>query len=109
VLTPAITLTVCWAAGLERLTRPLVASVLLISAGTGAATLFETGGGGRFAWAGFGCFALSALLEALRVVYIQLLLGRFKFNTLEARPPRGQPAPAPGARLEPCAQALAWR
>ncbi len=90
----------CWAAGLERLTRPLVFSVLLISAGTGAATLFETGGGARFAWAGFGCFAFSALLEALRVVYIQLLLGRFKFNTLEVAPPRGpcaRPGGTPGA------------
>ena len=86
MLTPAITLTVCWAAGLEKLTQPLVASVLLISAGTGAATLFETGAAGAgFAWAGFACFVFSALLEALRVVYIQLLLGRFKFNTLEAR------------------------
>ena len=85
MLTPAITLTVCWAAGLERLTQPLVLSVALISAGTGAATLYETGGSAGFAWAGFACFTFSALLEALRVVYIQLLLGRFKFNTLEVR------------------------
>ena len=83
MLTPAITLTVCWAAGLEKLTQPLVLSVALISAGTGAATLYETGGSAGFAWAGFACFTFSALLEALRVVYIQLLLGRFKFNTLE--------------------------
>ena len=93
MLTPAITLTVCWAAGLERLTQPLVLSVLLISAGTGAATLYETGGAG-FAWAGFACFTFSALLEALRVVYIQLLLGRFKFNTLEVPSQRGVPAAA---------------
>ena len=88
MLTPAITLTVCWAAGLEKLTQPLVLSVALISAGTGAATLFETGGSAGFAWAGFVCFTFSALLEALRVVYIQLLLGRFKFNTLEVCVPR---------------------
>ncbi|KAK9846011.1 hypothetical protein WJX81_008360 [Elliptochloris bilobata] len=100
VLTPAITLTVCWAAGLERLTQPLVLSVALISAGTGAATLYETGGGTGFAWAGFACFTFSALLEALRVVYIQLLLGRFKFNTLEVLV---YMSPACGALLLACA------
>ncbi len=37
-----------------------------------------------FAWPGFFAFLLSVLLEALRVVYIQLLLGRLNYNSMEA-------------------------
>ena len=36
VMTPAMTLSVCYVAGLERLTSPLVVSVAAISLGTGA-------------------------------------------------------------------------
>ena len=36
-----------------------------------------------FAWPGFLAFLLSVLLEALRVVYIQLLLGRLNYNSME--------------------------
>ena len=35
VMTPAMTLSVCYVAGLERLTTPLVVSVVAISLGTG--------------------------------------------------------------------------
>lgn len=37
-----------------------------------------------FAWPGFAAFLFSVLLEALRVVYIQLLLGRLQYSSMEA-------------------------
>ena len=42
VMTPAMTLSVCYFAGLERLTSPLVVSVAAISLGTGACVLSFT-------------------------------------------------------------------
>ena len=82
VLTPAITLAICAAFGLERLTVTLLVSIVMITAGTGAATAVEVGVAG-FAWMGFLSFLLSVLLEAARVVYIQLLLGRLNYNAME--------------------------
>ncbi len=84
VLTPAITLAICATFGLEALTPSLLASIFMITAGTGAATAVEVGVAG-FAWMGFFSFLLSVLLEAARVVYIQLLLGKLNYNAMEVR------------------------
>ena len=84
MLTPAITLAICATFGLERLTPSLLASIFMITAGTGAATAVEVGVAG-FAWMGFFSFLLSVLLEAARVVYIQLLLGKLNYNAMEVR------------------------
>ena len=82
VLTPALTLFVTLCFGLERFSWPLGLSVTLMSAGTAAATVVETGMPG-FAWQGFGAFMLSATFESIRVVLIQLLLGQLQFNAVE--------------------------
>ena len=82
VLTPAITLAICALLKLERLTASLLISIVMITAGTGAATAVEVGVAG-FAWMGFFSFLFSVLLEAVRVVYIQLLLGKLKYNAME--------------------------
>ncbi|KAK9829753.1 hypothetical protein WJX72_007680 [[Myrmecia] bisecta] len=93
VLTPAITLSVCLVFGLERLTWPLFLSVSLITVGTGIATVVETGVPG-FSWSGFTSFVASAFLEAIRVVLIQLLLGRLKYNAVEVLVFLGPPTAA---------------
>lgn len=77
-----MTLALCVSLGLERPTPPLIMSVALISAGTGLATVLESSTA-SFSWPGFWCFSLSVLLEAVRVVCIQLLLGRLRFNQAE--------------------------
>ena len=84
VLTPAVTLAICAMFGLERLTSSLLISIFMITAGTGAATAVEVGVAG-FKWMGFLSFLLSVLMEAVRVVYIQLLLGKLNYNAMEAR------------------------
>jgi hypothetical protein len=84
VLTPAVTLALCAMCGLEKLTAPLLLSIFMITLGTGVATAVEVGLAG-FAWLGFSAFLLSVLLEGLRVVYIQLLLGRLNYNAMEVR------------------------
>ena len=109
VATPAFTLTICMLLGLERPSWPLGASVLMIVLGTGLATLIESGGAG-FSWVGFVYFTISAFLEAIRVVYIQLLLGALKYNAVEVLVWLGEPLvsfisthPVP---LCPCAPVL---
>ena len=82
VLTPALTLIVTLCFGLENLSWPLGLSVALMSGGTAAATVVETGMPG-FAWQGFTAFMLSASFESIRVVLIQLLLGQLQFNAVE--------------------------
>ncbi|EIE19444.1 hypothetical protein COCSUDRAFT_67899 [Coccomyxa subellipsoidea C-169] len=82
VLTPAVTLAICATFGLERLTGSLLVSILMITLGTGVATAVEVGVAG-FAWPGFISFLFSTLLEAVRVVYIQLLLGSLNYNSME--------------------------
>ena len=74
-----MTLAVCAAAGVESLTLVKLLAVGLITLGTGVSTAVESGTSG-FAWVGFAAFTLSALMEAGRIVYIQLLLGRLKYN-----------------------------
>ena len=82
VLTPAATLAICAMFGLEKLTSSLLISIFMITAGTGAATAVEVGVAG-FKWMGFLSFLLSVLMEAVRVVYIQLLLGKLNYNAME--------------------------
>lgn len=82
VLTPAVTLAICATFKLERLTGPLLVSILMITLGTGVATAVEVGVAG-FAWPGFFSFLFSTLMEAVRVVYIQLLLGKLSYSSME--------------------------
>lgn len=77
-----MTLTICATFKLERLTGPLLVSILMITLGTGVATAVEVGVAG-FAWPGFFCFLFSTLMEAVRVVYIQLLLGKMSYSSME--------------------------
>ena len=84
VLTPAVTLAICALFGLEKLTSSLLISIFMITAGTGAATAVEVGVAG-FKWMGFLSFLVSVLMEAVRVVYIQLLLGKLNYNAMEVR------------------------
>ena len=82
VLTPAVTLAICAMFGLEKLTSTLLISIFMITAGTGAATAVEVGVAG-FRWMGFLSFLLSVLMEAVRVVYIHLLLGNLNYSAME--------------------------
>lgn len=79
---PAFTLTLCMLAGLEEFSLLVATAVVMVSFGTGLATVIETGLGG-FSWFGFGCIFFSTFLEALRVVYTQQLLGSLRFNAVE--------------------------
>ena len=90
VLTPAVTLAVCGVLRMERITLPLLGSVVLITAGTGLATVLESSTAG-FSWLGFTCFNASVLLEAVRVVCIQSLLGRLRYNEAEVLVYLGSP------------------
>ena len=53
----------------------------------------EVGAAG-FSWLGFASFTFSAFLESARVVYIQLLLARLKYNALEVLVFMGPPTAA---------------
>lgn len=88
--TPAFTLTICALAGLEKITPTLAVAVAMIMAGTGLATLVESGSS-TFSWLGFTLFLTSAFLEAIRVVYIQLLLGSLRYNAIEVLAYLGPP------------------
>lgn len=79
---PAVVLLMGATVGLENLTLPLAFSVSLITAGTGAVAMLEVHSG-QFDLVGFGYFALSAVCESLRVLYVQLLLGKLRFNPVE--------------------------
>jgi hypothetical protein len=83
VLTPAVTLTVCLMFGLEGLTPMLALSITIITAGTGIAALVESQSG-SFSVIGFTAFVISVVLESLRVVCIQLLVGKLAYNAVEA-------------------------
>ncbi len=69
-------------AGMEQFSLLVAISVLMVSCGTGLATLVETGSG-TFSWPGFACIFFSTFLEAVRVVMTQQLLGSLKFNAVE--------------------------
>ncbi|WIA13658.1 hypothetical protein OEZ85_007220 [Tetradesmus obliquus] len=80
--TPAVTLLIGVAAGVERLRGSLLAAVLLIALGTGSAVLVESGTPSYSVY-GLLLFLGSSTTEAGRVVCSQLLLGQYKFNTVE--------------------------
>ena len=79
---PAFTLTLCMLAGLEQFSLLVAVSVIMVSGGTGLATLIESGTG-SFSWLGFACIFFSTFLEALRVVYTQQLLSSLRYNPVE--------------------------
>ena len=54
-------------------------------------------GTATFDLVGFLAFTASAVLEALRVVLVQVLMGHLRYNAAEARPPPPPPTP-PSAR-----------
>ncbi|PNH09282.1 putative sugar phosphate/phosphate translocator [Tetrabaena socialis] len=70
--TPALTLLLCCAAGLERPHWPLLVSVAMIAGGTAGAVLIESGAP-SFNALGFAAFMASSLTEAARVVGAELL------------------------------------
>ena len=69
-------------AGMEHFSLLVAVSVLMVSCGTGLATLIESGTG-AFSWLGFACIFFSTFLEAVRVVMTQQLLGSLRFNAVE--------------------------
>jgi hypothetical protein len=89
--TPAVTMILCLAMGVETLSLALVASILLIALGTSAAVLIESGTP-AFSLYGFLCFMLSSATEAGRVVAAEILLGAERYNTAEALVFIGGPA-----------------
>eukprot|EP00775_Hariotina_reticulata_P006948 gene6948-7165_t len=80
--TPALTLVIGAAAGVEQLKLSLVVSVLLIAVGTGIAVLAESGTP-AYSLLGLMLFMGSSVTEAGRVVAGQLLLGPNKYNSAE--------------------------
>lgn len=88
--TPALTLTLCVLAGMEKFNLPLVLSVLMIAMGTAGAVLIESGTP-AFHLIGFLSFMMSSLTEAIRVVGAEVLLGS-RYNSAEALIYIGGPA-----------------
>ncbi|EFJ47385.1 hypothetical protein VOLCADRAFT_92023 [Volvox carteri f. nagariensis] len=81
--TPAITLALCVAAGLERASPPLLVAISMIVGGTAGAVLVESGAP-SFRLVGFAAFMTSSLTEAARVVGAELLRDGAKYNTAES-------------------------
>lgn len=67
-LTPAVTLMLSAAIGMESFTLGAFFSTLLIAYGTGIATMQETANNAAFHWPSFISFTTSILFESLRVV-----------------------------------------
>ena len=82
VATPLFTLAISAGLGLESITLIKSISVFFILLGSSIATFVESGSAG-FSWYGFWLMVLSALLEATKVVYIQKLLGRLDYDSVE--------------------------
>ena len=74
-LTPAVTLLLSAAAGMEQFTPTAFCSTLLIAYGTGVAILQETSQNDAFQWVALIAFASSILFEGLRVVLAAHFLG----------------------------------
>jgi drug/metabolite transporter (DMT)-like permease len=89
--TPAVTMLLCLAFKVEKLSMMLVSSITLITLGTAAAVLIESGTA-AFSLLGFLYFMASSATEAGRVVTADLLLGEEKYNTAEALVYIGGPA-----------------
>eukprot|EP00884_Botryococcus_braunii_P022451 jgi/Botrbrau1/8890/Bobra.0148s0010.1 len=82
VLVPAFTFAACVVLGLERLQADLTLAVLLIAGGTSITTVVESGTAG-FSWLGFSVMTLSVFLEALRVVFMQVMMGQTNYGPME--------------------------
>lgn len=82
VATPLFTLLISATLGLESLGLLKCMSMLLILLGSGLATFIESNSAG-FSWYGFGLMLFSALLEAVKVVYIQKLFGKLNYSSVE--------------------------
>lgn len=67
-LTPAVTLMLSAAVGMESFTAGAFFSTLLIAYGTGIATMQETANNAAFHWPSFISFTTSILFESIRVV-----------------------------------------
>ncbi|KXZ47736.1 hypothetical protein GPECTOR_33g618 [Gonium pectorale] len=91
--TPAITLLLCVAARLERLTAPLLVSVTMVAGGIAGAVAVESGAP-SFSMLGFLAFMASSLTEAARVVGAELLRDGSRYNTAETLTYVGLPTAA---------------
>jgi len=80
--TPAMTMVMLVAMGIEGWSGLVVLSVLMIAAGTGLSALIESSTP-SFHLVGFIAFMISAVTEAGRVVWFQVALGDLKYNVFE--------------------------
>ena len=71
ILTPDVLQVLCLTAGLERFSMPVLVSVTAITIGTGLTAFMEVGAT-TFDLVGFVAFTASAVLEALRVILVQV-------------------------------------
>lgn len=81
-MVPAITLVMLLACGLEKFSSSVAISIAAIAIGTSLTAIMEAGTA-TFDLKGFMMFAASAVLEALRVVLVQLLMSDLKYNAAE--------------------------
>lgn len=77
----------CLIGGLERYSAPVLGSIVAITLGTSLTAILEMGTA-SFDMVGFVAFTASAVLEALRVVLVDVLMGRLKYNAAEVRSPQ---------------------
>lgn len=81
-MVPAITLVLLLSCGMERFSLSVAISVAAITFGTSLTAIMEVGTA-TFDLTGFLMFAASAILEAVRVVLVQLLMSNLKYNAAE--------------------------
>ena len=82
VATPLFTLGISAVIGLDSITRAKCLAVTFILLGSCIATFVESNSVG-FSWFGLQIMIFSALLEAIKVVYIQKLLGSLDLTSVE--------------------------
>ena len=76
---PAVTMVILIAAGMERATSKLVVALVVITVGT----IISAWGEISFSWIGTALMVLSMLLEGFRLAATQHLLTNLKFSTME--------------------------
>jgi len=81
-MVPAITLCMLLAGRLERFNMPVFLAIVAITLGTSLTAIMEVGTA-TFDLVGFLAFTASAVLEALRCVLVQVLMGHLKYNAAE--------------------------
>lgn len=82
-LTPVATLLIGLLMGIEHPSVPTLLATLLMAWGTGLATSQETANSAHFSWLAFSSFLLSIVLEGLRVVLTERLLGAAQYSPME--------------------------